>query len=151
MKNLFSSIYTDLRDCAQDDYGPHAPRWEHSERYPTGIVITTRWSRDPSRSNNGGEYFMYSRYRPLEDGRVIHETGSSYEDADWEMEEIFGLSSDSLERIAELARLRILAEDAPPPIADQKVLRRRIEDALRKTSSINDLVAVATMLGVKLS
>ncbi len=148
MKKIFESILADLRDCARDEYGPHRPEWERSERFPEGIVITTGWSRDPSRSNNGGEYYTYSRYRPIEDGRVIHETRSSYEDADWKLEEIYGLSGDALSNLADLACQRILAENAPKPV-DRVKVRRRVEDALRKTASAEDLLAIAGLLGVK--
>jgi hypothetical protein len=148
MKKLFESILADLRTCASDEHGPHRPEWERSGRYPDGIVITTGWSRDPSRSNNGGEYYEYSRYRPIEDGRVIRETSSSYEDADWELKEIYGLSGEALPHLADLACQRILAENAPKPIDLVKV-RRRVEDALRKTASAEDLLAIAGLLGVK--
>jgi hypothetical protein len=147
MKELFKDIKKDLLECLTDPYGPHCPQWEKSEKVPAGIVITTHWSRDPSRSNNGGEYYEFSRYAPLEDGRVMHEIRSSYEDASWEHQKTYGLSASSLVSMAELACQRLLAEYAPK-LLNVEELRVKIEYALRDAAS-TDLVAIAGLLGLE--
>jgi hypothetical protein len=160
MKKLYDSILQDLRDCASDEHGPLSPVWrvrlqrtsydETVPREPSGITITTRYSRNPSKSNNGGEYYCYSIYRYLDDGRLARFSDSSYEDSREELDDIYGvgISQDSLESLAEFAKQRVLQENAPRKMNETKV-RRRIEDALRKRASYEEVFAIATMLGVK--
>ena len=58
------------------------------------------------------------------------------------------LSQAGLERLAELATKRVSAQLASKPI-DLIKIRRRVEDALRKTADGDDLIAIAGLLGVK--
>lgn len=158
MKRLMESMINDLRHCRDDEYGPHRPEYGIATNcanpdFDGTVRISIGFSKDPSRSNNGGEYFFYSRYRWIEDGRLIRETTSSYEDASWEIDwDLPGIlvSKDTLARCAELARLRVLAEKAPRMV-DWPKTRRRVEDALRKYTSNEDLAAIAALLGVKIS
>ncbi|MBU4143036.1 hypothetical protein KJ590_03495 [Patescibacteria group bacterium] len=156
LQNLTRDLQTDLMSCATDPYGPLAPQWErrvfsHGGLFPGGgIVITTGWSRDPSRSCNGGEYYDYARYRFCDGGISREETSSCEIDERVPKSEIYNvaLSQGGLERLAELAAKRVSAQLAPKPI-DLKKFRRRIEDALRKTATSDDLIAIAGLLGVK--
>ncbi len=160
LKELSERLQADLMACATDPHGPHVPQWERrvfssydrTEEWKPGkgVVITVEYSRDPSRSHDGGEYYHYARYLFC-DGGVSREGTSSCEIDDREPEsEIFAvaLSQEGLERLADLVAKRVTAELVPEPIDLTKV-RRRVEDALRKTATGEDLVAIAGLLGVK--
>ena len=160
-QELYRRIESALKAGAEDDYGPHVPAFHHprrtsgmvsdgtwrAEELTDRIEITTRYSRDPSRANNGGEYYHYTRFRPLPDGRIIQESRSSYEDDEWESHGVFGIVAD-LPAMAKLACARINAGNRPGPV-NSKRLRRQIEDALRKTASDGDLVAIGGLLGIR--
>ncbi len=64
MKSLMEQMEWDLWDCMQDEYGPHRPEFFQSTNLSAGenYSVTTKWSRDPSRANNGGEYYEDRRY-----------------------------------------------------------------------------------------
>lgn len=153
MKELMHQMVNDLRDCARDDYGPHGPEFYPSDNRSAGenLSVTVQWSRDPARSNNGGEYYEDRRYFVGPNGSVHSYLVSSYEDADPEdwTDHGVALSLAGIGRCLKLASERVLAELAPKPIDSQKV-RRRVEDALRKTATDDDIVAVAGLLGVKI-
>ena len=151
MKNLINQMAKDLRDCAEDRNGPHTPEYYLGRNSTAGenLSVTVQWSRDPSRSNNGGEYFYDRRYF-LKNGSVHSYLVSSYEDAEPEewVDHKVALTLDGVKRCLEMARQRVLAE-LKPMAFDTVKIRRRVEDALRKTASEDDLLAIAGLLGVR--
>ncbi len=146
---LFQMMVEAAKNCIDDEYGPRKAEYSRSLADPSGIVFTTRFSRDPSRSDNGGEYYEYRRFIPLGFGTRVEER-SSYEGSSYEEIGFFSviLSTAGLCRMADLACLRATAAAMPPEI-DIKKVRRRVEDALRKTATDEDVLAVAALLGVK--
>ena len=158
---LITAMMSDLRDCANDPYGNQKPEWSPRlrrslppkfETRKAGVVVTTTFSRDTRRMNNGGRYEHYASYRPVPGG-IARYTVTSYEDDTPELDRVFplALSQEGLERAATLAAARVAAELSPPEgnLDDLRRLRRRVEDALRKTARPADIEAIAAMLGVK--
>ena len=115
--------------------------------------MTISWEtytpRDRSRCNNGGDYYEWTRFWIGTTGSVWSYEISSYEDAESQGEQEYDvlLTWDGLNRLAEMAVRRVEAENTPCPLDIGKV-RRRIEDALRKTAGRDDILAIAGLLGV---
>lgn len=154
MKKLITQMIEDLRDCAKDPHGPHRPEFYESRNALAGKnwSVTVIYSRDPSRSNNGGEYYEDRRYYIGPSGSVcsyLISSCDSSDETDWTDHGVV-LSFRGLERALELAACRVMAEMAPPPVEDIKKIRRRVEDALRKTAAAEDVLAVAGLLSVKI-
>jgi len=150
LKKLYGAMFLSAMAGAIDENGPREATWEASTAIFGAVVFTTVYSRDPSRSNNGGEYFQYIRFANVPGGGVREEKRSSYEDADWVEENFYPVALTNLGRLAKLVCLAVNLSLAPKAIDTTKV-RRRVEDALRKTASADDLLAVAGLLGVKTS
>jgi len=77
------------------------------------LVCEIQTSRDPSRSNNGGEYYFYREFNPDGLGVLARDDWS----ADWDIMQYGGtqeyydcvISSDGLQRMARLAEVTIAA------------------------------------------
>ena len=150
MRQIIEKMMEAAKACAEDPYGNREPEWFIGAMSNTAPVFQTRFSEDHSRSSNGGAYHEYVRF--IQTGTGVRMEGkSSYEDSDYEEEGFWpsALDNAALCRLANLACLKIKVEMAPPPIDDIKTVRRRVEDALRKTATANDLLAVASLLNVK--
>ena len=149
---LFDKILNDLISNAEDRYGHHKP--EYFQIFDGhGIEIITEYSRNPSRSNNGGDYYYYSRYYPLEDGRIIRETKSSYEDSSWKITDIYSvcLSKNALSCMADLA-IRKINNSNIPINNDINELKKKIISYINgmgtDESSGEYFMAIAGLLGL---
>jgi len=116
MKELIDQMTEDLRLCAEDEFGPHRPEFYFFRNLACGenYSITVEFSRDPSRSNNGGEYYLDRRYYVGHNGAIQSYLVSS-EDAepyDWTDHGVVG-DLDTIKMCLELAQKKVEVESAP--------------------------------------
>ena len=152
LQKLMSDLVEASRDSSRDENGDGIPGFFYFKAGRGGLEtlsFQTRTPRDWNHSHNGGDYAEWIRFYPSPLGVSSYEI-SSYEDADPRNREDYGviLDLEGLRRLATLAVERVLAEMKPKPIDPAKV-RRRVEDALRKTATDADILAIAGLLGVK--
>lgn len=151
MKDLIKQMVEDAIAVAEDSRGPHKPCF-FQQKVIAGdsISFCLEESRDPSKSNNGGEYYQYARYLPVETGVLRYEV-SSYEDDEGRNEEVFPvcLSLAGIKRMAVLACEKALRVIKPRDYYNlrQRVVFLRIKSVLA-TSSNEDLYAIGAFLGV---
>jgi hypothetical protein len=87
------------------------------------VIIDTRISRDPRRSNNGGEYYFWLSVWPTDSQTVVVRKRSSY-DGDWEPDyepEPIGSGWKDIK-----ARIRREARQLGIPIVHPQIPMRRI-------------------------
>jgi hypothetical protein len=109
LKDLEGAILSGLRDAAECGTSPESV--EVISTHPDRVRVTTRWSRDPSQSRNGGDYYYYRRYRLTASGVAVRDDWScdfaSYEHS---LDAFYPLAVSSLEPIARLAYRRAMDE-----------------------------------------
>ena len=108
VNGTFEALMADIEIAISEANSPDGGGWKMTWR---GLVVTTQDSRDPSRSNNGGEYFYYRVYHP--DGlgiQVIDDWSCDF--ADRRGDEMYYnclISANGLERMAKLAEVTLAA------------------------------------------
>lgn len=130
-KGQFEQLMNDIeKEIANAEGG-----WEISGRRT--LMITQRESRDPSRSNNGGEYYLYKHYAPTGLGVEVWESWScdiaprtEYGGQEYSYDVIVGL--DGLRRMAQLADVTIAARSW---LNKEPESMRKLKRAIR---SLND-------------
>jgi hypothetical protein len=152
LQKLMSDLVESARDSARDENGDGIPGFFYFKAGSDGletVSFQTRTPRDWNHSHNGGDYAEWVRFYPSPIGVGSYEI-SSYEDADPRNREDYGvlLDLEGVRRLATLAVERVMTELKPSPFNMVKV-RRRVEDALRKTAGEADILAIAGLLGVK--
>ena len=104
LKDIQQAMLSSIED------GNGEGEWRIEKDY---ISVTTAFSRDPSRSNNGGEYYYYRRYRIVEGGIRAWDDWSC-DIADYSQygggDDFYPIAVSDLGRIGNLAEARALAE-----------------------------------------
>ena len=112
MKGNFELLMKDIEQAIEQANSPDGGGWWITEG--GRLVCEVKTSRDPSRSRNGGEYFMYRNFVP--DGLGIQAKDDW--SADWDIMQYGGsgtyydciVTPDGLERMAKLAEVTLAAK-----------------------------------------
>lgn len=107
ISKLLEDIQNAMAQSLEDGNGEGS--WRIEKDY---VGVTTQFSKDPSRSNNGGEYYYYRRYRLVEGGVRAWDDWSC-DIADYSnyggTEEFYPITLSDLSRVGFLAESRALA------------------------------------------
>jgi len=100
--DLEGAILRGMQDLGEGGYDPLT--YDGMTTHPDRVRVITRFSTDPSQSNNGGNYFFYRRYRLTLGGVEAHDDWScDFASLQDERREFYPVLLRSLEPMARLA------------------------------------------------